>query len=449
MQKILRHLFGSKKHASEPGQSIEEPRHEPVPNDEVVPYGLLNQQSQDLSPEVPEIICEEINTTDRSLLVEQPEYRLPSSELLDEQLKQAFNQLKKSGCKLPILWSADSAETLVKDLSELQAVLIAGTPGSGKSNLLHQFILSLLYTKHPSTLKLVLLDYKGLDLNVYKNIEKQFLSKLPGQGNAVVNNVATAELTLNSLCIEMDRRYELMRQAGITALSAFQVQTIPSIVLIIDNVEGFITQREKEISPALQKLITMGYKAEIFVILSTSDLHYKVFPTELLRLIGERIALRLNSREDYRKLFETTSVAASYEKGAFHYALRGKVLTGTSMYLPLDSIKSTTDFVSTQPGNTEGSLLPEIYNENDWQPFVDEVHYDDLLSEAARLIVANQMGSTSLIQRRMKLGYNRAGRLMNQLEAIGVVGAGIGSKAREVLFKTEQELEVHLEKLGI
>ncbi len=390
-------------------------------------------------------------------------YEYPELQLLNEDLSHVFEKLNTINLHLPIIWSNNSTGIQVRDLSELQSILIAGTPGSGKSNLLHQFIITLLYKKHPSQLKFVLLDYKGLDLSVYQNIEKYFLAKLPGQEKAVITEASLVLPTLNAICIEIDNRYELMRKANVRDIVSYNKKFslrqlnpveghkyLTSIILIIDNVEGFITRQEKEIPMALQRLVTMGYKAGIFIIATTSDLNYKSLPTELLRLIGERVAFRLNSKDDYRKFFDTSNITASYDTGDFHYLYQGKALTGSSVYIQPESIQAIVDFICNQSTCSEVFLLPEHINDRtSFEEAVDQTEIATLLKTAALLIVQSQSGSTSLLQRKMKLGYNKATRIMNQLELAGIVGPEQGSIPRNVYIKTENELQLHLYALGI
>lgn len=467
MQKFLKRLLGRKQQSS----SFDDVQMKQVEKVNGLNYPL-NTLVMESDPEdgrefhVATTTAIEIESTNLLTLVPTrnlKNYEYPTLQLLDEKLKYVLEELNNTSFPLPIIWSINSTDIQVRDLTELQSVLIAGVPGSGKSNLLHQFIITLLYKRHPSQLKFVLLDYKGLELSVYQNIEKFFLAKLPGQEKAVVTETSLVLPTLSALCVEMDNRYELMRKASVKDLVSYNNKFIlkqlnpieshnyiPSIVLIIDNVEGFITQQDKEISMALQRLVTMGYKAGIFVVATTSDLNYKSLPTELLRLIGERIAFRLNSKEDYRKFYETSNITVSYDTGAFHYSYQGRVLTGSSVYIHPESIQAVIDFISNQSSCTDGFLLPEFMNNR----ALSEEEFDiteiaTLLKTAALLVVQSQSGSTSFLQRKMKLGYKVAGRIMNQLEVIGVVGPEQGSKPREIYIKAEQDLQLHLDVLGI
>lgn len=446
MQNFLRRLFGQKRSIVETVQQSAAPEEvfnpAPVPAEAPTVHQeiIVDQSVSDTAEEVPTHLLPYDTRLDLR------DYQYPPLQLLSEELRPLFNSLQETAFTLPIIWSVNSTGIQVRDLMDLQSILIAGVPASGKSNLLQQFLLTLLYKKHPSQIKFVLLDYKGLDLSFYQAIEKHFLAKLPGQESAIVTDTTLAAQTLNALCIEMDNRYDLLRDAGVKEVKTYNAkfiqrqlsptkghQFLPFIILIIDNVEGFITRQEKEISPALQRLVTVGYKEGIFVVLTTSDLHYKALPTELLRLVGERIAFRLNSKEEYRKLYETSSVAISYEAGAFHYAYQGKVHAGRSMYIPSEYIQSLVNFISSQPAYPGSFLLQGFVDEHEpvAQNF-DTSEFDSLFEDAARLIVQNQISSISLLQRRMKLGYNWAGRLMTQLEAAGIVGPDQGSKARGI-----------------
>jgi len=347
-------------------------------------------------------------------------------------------------------------------LADIPCIIIAGAPGTGKSNLLHQFLLTLLFKKHPSGLKLLLADYKGVELGAYSLITNHFLAKLPNEEEAIISDPHKLVRYLNALCIEMDTRYELLREAGVTHKKDYNTkfiqrklnpqkghQYLPAIVLVIDNLDGFSTIMGKDVILPLERLVKLGYKAGISIIFSISELSYKALPGSLLSLISERISFRLHSKEDYRKLFETTKVEASYEAGHFHYNYQGRVLDGHTALITQDVIESVVDFIGKQDGYPHAFLLPDYLDAKnlDGQEF-DLSDRDSLFEDAARLIVQNQVGSTSLIQRRMKLGYNRAGRLMEQLEAAGIVGPNQGSMAREVLIKTETDLQLHLDALG-
>jgi S-DNA-T family DNA segregation ATPase FtsK/SpoIIIE len=463
MQNLLRRLLGRKHPSSDSGQVSSVPEeHEEISMSANEPTLHVEPVNTD-KPDAGTTETEPRNLPPYDPTLDLPEYQYPSLQLLNEALKPSFSALSETSFALPIIWSVNPTGAQVRDLADLQSVLIVGVPRSGKSNLLCQFILTLLYKKHPSQLKFVLLDYKGLDLSVYQLIEKHFLARLPGQDSAVVTDTTLSVYTLNALCIEMDNRYDFLRQATVRDVVSYNNkfiqrkldphkghQFLPSIILIVDNVEGFITQREKEVGMPLQRLVTMGYKAGIFVVLTTSDLHYKALPTELLHLIGERISLRLNSKEEYRKLYETGSVKISYEAGAFHYSYQGRILPGTSVYISPEFIQAVVDFISTQPGYPSAFLLPEYVDERESTGKEFDIDgIDPLFREAAQLTVQNQVGSTSLLQRRMKLGYNRAGHLMDLLEAAGIVGPNQGGKARDVLIKTERELQHHLEMLRI
>jgi DNA segregation ATPase FtsK/SpoIIIE and related proteins len=465
MRNFFKRLLGQKKGEGEVPLplSFEKMEEELLPPDNTLPTGMANDDDIVVETISTPVENEPVIATGFERDSDLSQYQYPTLDLTGETLLPVFSALKETSFSLPLIWSVHSTGIQVRDLADLQSILIAGAPGSGKSNLLHQFILALLYKKHPSQLKFVLLDYKGLDLAVYSILEKHFLAKLPEDHSAIISETTSAIHALNSLCIEMDNRYELMRSAMVKDTVAYndkfirnelstipRHQYLPAIVLVIDNVDGFFSRHEKEISQPLQRLVTMGYKCGIYVVLTTSDLHHKAVPTELIRLMAERIAFRLNSKEEYRKLFETSSVNISYEAGAFHYAYQGRILGGASVFMPVESIGAVVNFIGRQCGYPKVFLLPAYMDEgkNEENNF-DATGIDPLFIDAAIIIVQNQIGSSSLLQRRMKLGYNRAGRLMNQLEAAGIVAAYDGSRARDVLIKTEQELRLHLSALGI
>jgi S-DNA-T family DNA segregation ATPase FtsK/SpoIIIE len=387
-------------------------------------------------------------------------YKFPELKLFSDSVQDTLNsfEAKSIDYKLPVLWSRTDNKLIIKDFAELANILIIGTQASGKTNFLHQLIISLLLKKNPSQLKLVLADIKGLDIGIYKPLEKHFLARLPGIEDATLKDSKNLIHSLNALCIEMDNRYDLIVDAGVRNITEYNTnfvqrklnpekghQFLPFIIFIIDDLGLYTYQGSPEINLPLVRLISEGYKAGICTIVSTSQINSLSLPNNLLSMINQRVVFRLNSKEDYRRFFDTTKFEIPLEEGKFLYNHNGHIETGQSILFPMDDIKKMVELIACQPGYSEAFLLPEYVSENEFgNKAFDLNDRDPLFEDAARLIVQSQSGSTSLLQRRMKLGYNRAGKLMDQLEAAGIVGPNLGSKVRDVLVKTESELKQYL-----
>jgi S-DNA-T family DNA segregation ATPase FtsK/SpoIIIE len=304
----------------------------------------------------------------------------------------------------------------------------------------------------------VLIDTKGLEFGAYAAIERHFLAKLPGEDSAVGRSAVGSLATLEAVALEVDRRYEMMQSARVKNITAYNAsfvarqldpksghQYLTDLVVVIDDLGSYTYEGASHIFPVLTKIVTEGYKAGIYCVFATSQTSSQTLPGNLLSLVAQRVVFRLNSKEDYRRFFDTTRFDIPYGQGHFLFNEGPSVHKGQSILFDLEDIENITGHIALQRGFPFTYLLPE-YIDPDQKDF-SLLDRDPLLEEAARLIVQNQVGSTSLIQRRMKLGYNRAGRLMDQLEAVGVVGVSQGSKPREVLIQTEAELDRLLEDL--
>ncbi|CAN5751379.1 hypothetical protein BH10BAC3_BH10BAC3_11810 [soil metagenome] len=361
---------------------------------------------------------------------------------------------------LPILWSQNEQQIILKDLVEIKNILIVGTQATGKTTFLHQVIISLLLKHHPSKLKIILADSKGLDLGVYRAVEKQFLAKTFAS-NPILNDRKGIVENLNSLAIEMDSRYDLLKEAGVRNIKEYNYrfleqklnpvkghQFLPFLVFIVDDLGGFANTHFSEILRTLNRIVTEGYKVGIFTVISTSQIDGQLLPNNLLSMITQRAVFRLNSKAEYRRFFDTARIEIPSIAGGFLFNDFGRVHTGQSISFSDSEIQSVVGHISLQDIYPSAFLLPEYVDERELEANrFDLSDRDKFFDEAARLIVQNQIGSTSLIQRRLKLGYNQAGRLMDQLEAAGIVGANQGSKAREVLVRSEMELEEILDRL--
>jgi S-DNA-T family DNA segregation ATPase FtsK/SpoIIIE len=386
-----------------------------------------------------------------------PTYRLPPLNLLGAQNRSFIAALTNHGEKtLPVLWSGSDKKMLVKDFADIRNLLITGSSETGKSSFIHQLIFSLLYLNPPGRIKFLLIDLKKTELGRYRGIANHFLAKRAGDEQEVIDDGRIAIHTLNSLCIELDNRYDLIGEGGCRDIHEYNRkflegklnpekghQLLPFIILVIDELADCILYGKKEIDAPLQRLVYRGGKVGLFTIIATNQYNSGVISSALLSGIEQRVVFRLNDRDDYAKFFGTVRVPDIYAAGEFVYRENGAQLKGEGIYFTPAEIDRTVEYITTQPGFLHLFLLPDYVDENEPDRF-DMANRDPLFEEAARLVVITQMGSTSLLQRRMKLGYNRVGRLMDQLQAAGIVGPVQGAKAREVLIRTEEELQEFL-----
>jgi S-DNA-T family DNA segregation ATPase FtsK/SpoIIIE len=354
-------------------------------------------------------------------------------------------------------------ENFIVDLSTMPHLLMAGATGQGKSVGLNAILVSLLYKKHPSQLKLVLVDPKKVELSLYRVIEKHFLAKLPGEEEPIITDTKKVVYTLNALCIEMDNRYDLLKEAGTRNIREYNDkfikrklnpqkghQYLPFIVLVIDEFADLIMTAGKEIEMPIARLAQLARAVGIHLIIATQRPSVNIITGTIKANFPARIAFKVSSKIDSRTILDTGGAEQLIGKGDMLVSHNGEITRLQCAFVDTPEVEEVAEFISRQQGYPQAFLLPEYVDEKDMEAGegFDPANRDPLFEEAARLIVQNQIGSTSLLQRRMKLGYNRAGRLMDQLEAAGVVGPNLGSKAREVMIKTEMELLHHLEELN-
>lgn len=353
-------------------------------------------------------------------------------------------------------------ENFIVDLTTMPHLLMAGATGQGKSVGLNAILVSLLYKKHPSQLKLVLVDPKKVELSLYRTIEKHFLAKLPGEEEAIITDTKKVIHTLNALCIEMDNRYDLLKEAGARNIREYNEkfikrrlnpqkghQFLPFIVLVIDEFADLIMTAGKEVEMPIARLAQLARAVGIHLIIATQRPSVNIITGTIKANFPARIAFKVSSKIDSRTILDTGGAEQLIGKGDMLVSYNGEITRLQCAFVDTPEVDSVCDFIGDQQGYPQAFLLPEYIDEKDMEgKDFSLLERDPLFEEAARLIVQNQVGSTSLIQRRMKLGYNRAGRLMDQLEAAGVVGGNQGSKARDVLIKTESELDQHLLTLG-
>lgn len=353
-------------------------------------------------------------------------------------------------------------ENFIVDLATMPHLLMAGATGQGKSVGLNAVLVSLLYKKHPSQLKLVLVDPKKVELSLYRLIERHFLAKLPGEEEAIITDTKKVIHTLNALCIEMDNRYDLLKEAGCRNIREYNEkfvsrklnpekghQFLPFIVLVIDEFADLIMTAGKEVEMPIARLAQLARAIGIHLIIATQRPSVNIITGTIKANFPARIAFKVSSKIDSRTILDTGGAEQLIGKGDMLISYNGELTRLQCAFVDTPEVDKVVDFIGVQPGYPQAFLLPEYIDEADAEGRdFDMADRDPLFDDAARLIVASQSGSTSLLQRRMKLGYNRAGRLMDQLEAAGIVGPSQGSKTRDVLLKTESDLEQHLANLG-
>jgi DNA segregation ATPase FtsK/SpoIIIE, S-DNA-T family len=353
------------------------------------------------------------------------------------------------------------SDNFIVDLASMPHLLMAGATGQGKSVGVNAILVSLLYKKHPSQLKFVLIDPKKVELSLYNKIEKHFLAKLPGEEDAIITDTKKVINTLNALCIEMDNRYDLLKEAGARNIREYNEkfvkrrlnpqkghQYLPFIVLVIDEFADMIMTAGKEIEMPIARLAQLARAVGIHLIIATQRPSVNIITGTIKANFPSRIAFKVSSKIDSRTILDSGGAEQLIGKGDMLISHHGEITRLQCAFVDTPEIEEIVEFIGEQRGYPQAFLLPEYVDEKELEgKDFDLTDRDPLFEDAARLIVQNQIGSTSLLQRRMKLGYNRAGRLMDQLEAFRIVGPSQGSKARDVLVKTEAELNEILQAL--
>jgi len=370
-------------------------------------------------------------------------------------------KFKNNNFSLPIaIGKKIDNENFIVDLTSMPHLLMAGATGQGKSVGLNAILVSLLYKKHPSQLKLVLIDPKKVELSIYKSIEKHFLAKLPGEEDAIITDTKKVIHTLNALCIEMDNRYDLLKEAGTRNIKEYNEkfvarklnpekghQFLPFIVLVIDEFADLIMTAGKEVEMPIARLAQLARAVGIHLIIATQRPSVNIITGTIKANFPARIAFKVSSKIDSRTILDVGGAEQLIGKGDMLISYNGELTRLQCAFVDTPEVDTVTDFIGEQQGYPQAFLLPEYVDEKEFENKDFDVNdRDSLFEDAAKLIVQSQSGSTSLLQRRMKLGYNRAGRLMDQLEAAGVVGPNLGSKVRDVLIKTDAELQQYLNK---
>lgn len=353
-------------------------------------------------------------------------------------------------------------ENFIVDLASMPHLLMAGATGQGKSVGVNALLVSLLYKKHPSQLKFVLVDPKKVELSIYRTIEHHFLAKLPGEEEAIITDTKKVVTTLNALCIEMDNRYDLLKEAGCRNIKEYNEkfvkrrlnpqkghQFLPFIVLVVDEFADLIMTAGKEVEMPIARLAQLARAVGIHLIIATQRPSVNIITGTIKANFPARIAFKVSSKIDSRTILDAGGAEQLIGKGDMLISYNGEITRLQCAFVDTPEVDQICDYIGEQQGYPEAFLLPEYIDEKEMGSSggSDLEDRDPLFEDAAKLIVQNQVGSTSLIQRRMKLGYNRAGRLMDQLEMAGVVGANQGSKARDVLIKTDAELQVLLDNM--
>jgi S-DNA-T family DNA segregation ATPase FtsK/SpoIIIE len=353
-------------------------------------------------------------------------------------------------------------ENFIVDLAAMPHLLMAGATGQGKSVGLNAILVSLLYKKHPSQLKFVLVDPKKVELSLYRVIEKHFLAKLPGEEDAIITDTKKVINTLNALCIEMDNRYDLLKEAGCRNIKEYNEkftsrklnpekghQYLPFIVLVVDEFADLIMTAGKEVEMPIARLAQLARAVGIHLIIATQRPSVNIITGTIKANFPARIAFKVSSKIDSRTILDAGGAEQLIGKGDMLVSYNGEITRLQCAFVDTPEVDRVCNFIAEQKGYPDAFLLPEYIDDKDLEASgFDAGDRDSLFEDAAKLIVSAQVGSTSFIQRRMKLGYNRAGRLMDQLESAGIVGPSQGSKPREVLYKSDAELHDFLQNLS-
>ncbi|MEM6725239.1 MAG: DNA translocase FtsK [Bacteroidota bacterium] len=374
----------------------------------------------------------------------------------------ASEKYKRAKMDLPIaLGKTISNEVFVADLGKMPHLLVAGATGQGKSVGINTILMSLLYKKHPSQIKLVLIDPKKVELSLYNRIDKHFLAYLPGEEEGIITDTNKVVATLNSLCIEMDQRYDLLKKASVRNLKEYNKKFVdrklnpekghrflPYIVLVIDEFADMIMTAGKEVELPIGRLAQLARAVGIHLIIATQRPSVNIITGVIKANFPARIAFKVTSKIDSRTILDGGGAEQLIGRGDMLLSVDGKIIRLQCAFVDTPEVEDVINFISEQKGYPEPFFLPEYgVSDESGSNQVKFEDFDDLFEDAARTIVQNQIGSTSMLQRRLKLGYNRAGRIMDQMESVGIVGPSEGSKAREVLIYDEIELERYLEQL--
>ena len=353
-------------------------------------------------------------------------------------------------------------ENYIVDLATMPHLLMAGATGQGKSVGINAILVSLLYKKHPSQLKFVMIDPKKVELSIYRTIEKHFLAKLPNENEPIITDTKKAVYTLKALCDEMDNRYELLKEAGARNIKEYNEKIInrriknpaehkylPFIILVIDEFADLIMTAGKEVEMPIARLAQLARAVGIHLIIATQRPSVNVITGIIKANFPARIAFKVSAKVDSRTILDAGGAEQLIGRGDMLVSHGSELLRLQCAFVDTPEVEKIVEFIGDQQGYPSAHLLPEpeMDDEDGADKKVDLKNRDKLFDDCAKLVVQMQSGSTSNLQRRLNLGYNRAGRIMDQLEAAGVVGPANGSKPREVYFKSDSELHEFLESL--
>ena len=368
----------------------------------------------------------------------------------------ASEKFQNAKFDLPVVIGKNiSNETYAFDLAKMPHLLMAGATGQGKSVGLNAILTSLLYKKHPAELKFVLVDPKKVELTLFNKIERHFLAKLPDSEEAIITDNQKVINTLNSLCIEMDERYELLKSAFVRNIKEYNAKFIarklnpenghkylPYIVLVIDEFADLIMTAGKEVEQPIARLAQLARAIGIHLIIATQRPSTNIITGSIKANFPARIAFRVTSGIDSRTILDSGGAEQLIGRGDMLLSTGNDLIRLQCAFVDTPEVEELTEFIGSQRGYPDAFKLPEYVGEDGGASGeVDLSDRDALFEEAARVIVQHQQGSASLLQRRLKLGYNRAGRIIDQLEAAGIIGPFEGSKARQVLIADEMSLE--------
>lgn len=370
-------------------------------------------------------------------------------------------KFQESKYDLPVAFgSTITNEIFMLDLCKMPHLLVAGATGQGKSVGLNAIITSLLYKKHPSTLKFVLIDPKKVEFNIYADIEKHYLAKLPDDNEPIITEVSKVVQTLHSLTIEMDNRYDLLKRAHARNIKEYNTKFVsrhlnpekghrflPYIVVIIDEFGDLIMQAGKEVEMPISRIAQLARAVGIHMVIATQRPSTNIITGVIKANFPARVAFRVMAMVDSRTILDTPGANQLIGRGDMLFSQGGDLIRVQCAFVDTPEVEKIVKYIAQQPSFPSAYYLPEyVEGEGESNDFsdIDLSKRDPLFEEAARLIVLNQQGSTSLIQRKFSIGYNRAGRIVDQLEACGILGPPDGSKPRQVLVSDEYELDRRL-----
>jgi S-DNA-T family DNA segregation ATPase FtsK/SpoIIIE len=368
----------------------------------------------------------------------------------------ASDKFQKTDMALPVaLGKTIQNETFIADLAKMPHLLMAGATGQGKSVGLNAILVSLLYKRHPSQVKFVLVDPKKVELTLFNKIERHYLAKLPNEEEAIITDTKKVVNTLNSLCVEMDQRYELLKNAHARNIKEYNAKFkgrklnpkeghkyLPYIVLVVDEFADLIMTAGKEVETPIARLAQLARAIGIHLIIATQRPSVNIITGVIKANFPSRIAFRVTAKIDSRTILDASGADQLIGRGDMLLSMGSEVIRLQCAFVDTPEVEQIVDFIGGQRAFPEAHLLPEYVDESSDGPgSLDDMDRDAMFEDAARIVVMHQQGSASLLQRKLKLGYNRAGRIVDQLEAAGIIGPFEGSKARQVLIPDELSLE--------